>query len=138
MIDEKTGIDTFYLSTDSKKVYKYNAGKTVYNITEIKNGLVKSQVIETYDNQNRKTDQVIIKNGKRESHETINYERYGYTRIDSNLIYVGGPPAKITGNKIASFTYKYNKLDKYGNPLVTSFLYNGKYVVIDVMKIEYY
>jgi|GEM_PF-3743090 len=145
IIDEKHNVDTQFLYDSSgalisTKIYKYNPVKTVYQITEFgKDGDLKKESTETYDDQHRRMDQIIFnKDGSRKSHETVKYQQDGFVRIDSNQRYISGPPIKINGDKITSFTYKYPKLDKYGNPLVTSFLYGDKYVIAGVKEYKYY
>lgn len=143
LIDEKSGVDTNYQydsnKVTSKSIYHYNKDKLIYYITKFNgDGSINYRSIDTYDNQNRRIDEVVFKNGKRESHETYNYRKYGYTRIDSNKSYTGGPPAsKIISDKIYSLIYRY-KLDGHGNPIVTSLLHDGKYVVMEVCKYKYY
>ncbi|MFD2872089.1 hypothetical protein ACFS5N_06400 [Mucilaginibacter ximonensis] len=145
IIDKKNGIDTQYVRYNSggiqiKRVNQYNTDNTIRRITEFdENGALTSRSIETYDDRQRRIDQVIFNNdGSRKSHETVKYEKDGFIRVDSNQMYIGGPPATVIGDKLTRFTYKYPKLDKYDNPLIISFLYDGKYVIAAVKKYEYY
>lgn len=138
LIDDKAGTETIYASENFRRVFEYHKEKSIRYVTEIENGNIQSKIIEKYDDQDRKVDQVVLKHGVRKSHEITKYSPSGYTRIDSNLTYIGGPPAKIIGDKLTSFTYKYLRLDKQGNPLITAFLHGNKYIIIEVAKIEYY
>jgi hypothetical protein len=144
IINEENRTDTIFDYDISggymgKVIHKYNADKTVLNLTRLnKDGGLQDQSIQILDDQNRLIDLIVIEGEFRITHNTYKYDKYGYIRIDSNQRFNEGPPGKKVADRIYSYTYKYEKLDKLDNPLITSLLIDDKYILIGKTKYKYY